>query len=128
MSSWELTREIDGFSRKFYEFAMPAIDMFEDGNDLVVIIELPGFSKKDINLRIKENILHIRARRDPDEEQKYQGIIYYKHRPSQLDKRIVLPISAEEDAEKIAGIAKYADNGLVILRIPFPESTNIPIT
>jgi HSP20 family protein len=48
----------------FYEFVMPAIDIIEEGNDLVVTIDLPGFVKKDINLRIIGNILYITAKRE----------------------------------------------------------------
>ena len=44
----ELAKELDGRSREFYEFVMPAIDIIEEGNDLVVTIDLPGFAKKDI--------------------------------------------------------------------------------
>jgi HSP20 family protein len=63
--SW-LSRELGNFSREFYELTMPAIDMFEDENDLVVKIDLAGFAKEDINLSIKEDILHIRAKRQPN--------------------------------------------------------------
>jgi HSP20 family protein len=44
----ELAKELDCRSREFYEFVMPAIDIIEEGNDLVVTIDLPGFAKKDI--------------------------------------------------------------------------------
>ena len=47
---------------------MPALDMYEDGSDLVVLIDLPGFSKQDI-LRILENVLSISAKRQRDEKQ-----------------------------------------------------------
>jgi HSP20 family protein len=43
-----LAKELDGRSREFYEFIMPAIDIIEEGNDLVVTIDLSGFAKKDI--------------------------------------------------------------------------------
>ena len=42
----ELARELDSKSREFFEFVMPAIDMAEDGNELVVVIDVPGFAKK----------------------------------------------------------------------------------
>ncbi len=29
-----MERELDGISREFYEFVMPAIDIIEEGNDL----------------------------------------------------------------------------------------------
>ncbi len=119
--SW-LSREISNLSREFYELTMPAIDMFEDGNDLVVKIDLAGFTKKDINLSIREDVLHIRAKRETDEKT-HTGSVYYKHRPRQIDKRIILPISTQ-DGEKVVGAATYVD-GVVTVRIPAAET--IPI-
>ncbi|HEU0049467.1 MAG: hypothetical protein AUJ08_02210 [Thaumarchaeota archaeon 13_1_40CM_3_50_5] len=118
-----IAKELDNKSREFYEFVMPAIDMFEDGNDLVVAIDLPGFAKKDINLRINANILSIIAKREQDE---VNGTVYYRHRPAKIDKKVVLPISVKEE-DKIVGKATY-ENGVVTLKIPIPKSTNIPIT
>jgi HSP20 family molecular chaperone IbpA len=118
----EIMKELGNRSREFYEFVMPAIDMVEDGNDLIVIIDLPGFAKKDIKLRIIENILSISATREPEEN---LGTIYYRHRPTRLDKKVVLPISINDD-NGVVGTAKYAD-GIVTLRIPIQKSNNIPI-
>lgn len=118
----EIMKELGNRSREFYEFVMPAIDMVEDGNDLIVIIDLPGFAKKDIKLRIIENILSISASREPEEN---LGTIYYRHRATRLDKKIVLPISINDD-NRVVGTAKYAD-GIVTLRIPIQKSNNIPI-
>jgi len=118
-----IAKELDNKSREFYEFVMPAIDMFEDGNELVVAIDLPGFAKKDINLRINWNILSIIAKREQDE---VNGTVYYRHRPAKIDKKVVLPISVKEE-DKIVGKATY-ENGVVTLKIPIPKSTNIPIT
>ena len=121
--SW-LTRELGNFSREFYEYITPAIDIFEDENELVVKIDLPGYAKKDINLSIEEDILRIRAKKEPDEETRI-GSIYYKHRPRQLDKSIVLPISTQ-DGTKVVGAAAYVD-GVVTVRIPIAGPNNIPI-
>jgi len=118
----ELAKELDSKSREFFEFVMPAIDMAEDGNELAVVIDCPGFAKKDISLRIAGNILSISAKREQEES---LGTVYYRHRPLKIDKKIILPISVKED-EKIVGKATY-ENGVVTLRIPIPKSTNIPI-
>ena len=118
----ELAKELDSKSREFFEFVMPAIDMAEDGNELVVVIDCPGFAKKDIGLRITGNILSISAKREQEES---LGAVYYRHRPLKIDKKIILPISVKEE-EKIVGKATY-ENGVVTLRIPIPKSTNIPI-
>jgi HSP20 family protein len=119
----ELARELDSKSREFYEFVMPAIDIAEEGSDLVVTIDLPGFAKKDMNLRITGNVLSISAKREQAEA---LGTVYYRHRPAKIDKRIILPISVKEE-EKVVGKATY-ENGVVTLRIPIPQMTNIPIT
>ena len=74
----ELARELDSKSREFFEFVMPAIDMYEDGTDLVVAVDMPGFAKKDINLRINGNILSINAMR---EQAEMLGTVHYRHRP-----------------------------------------------
>jgi HSP20 family protein len=119
----EIMKELDHRSKEFYEFVMPAIDIVEDGNDLVVTIDLPGFTKKDINLRIIGNILSINAKREYEES---LGIVYQRHRPTKLDKKIVLPISIKDD-EKVVATAQYAD-GVVTLKVPIPKSSYITIT
>jgi HSP20 family molecular chaperone IbpA len=85
---------------------------------------LPGFAKNDINLRIVENILSISANREPEEN---HGTVYYKHRPTRLNKKVALPITINDEDDKVIGTAKYID-GVVTLRIPIPKSSNIPIT
>ena len=122
---WGITKELGEISRRFYELVNPAIDMSEEDNDLVVRVDLPGFTKNNINLRIIEgDILSIQAKREPEEE--HMGVAYYKNRLIRVDKKIALPISVK-DSEKVVGTAKYAD-GVLTVRIPIPESTRIEIT
>ena len=120
----EIMKELSNRSREFYEFVLPPIDIIEDANDLVVTIDLPGFAKRDIKLRILGNVLSVSAKR---EEVENVGIVYYKHRPIQIDKKIPLPISVSDEDEQISGTAIYQD-GIVTLRIPLPSSSTIPIT
>jgi HSP20 family molecular chaperone IbpA len=120
----EIMKELSNRSRGFYEFVLPPVDIIENANDLVIIIDLPGFAKKDIKLRILGNVLSVSAKR---EEVENVGIVYYKHRPIQIDKKIPLPISVSDEDEQISGTAIYQD-GIVTLRIPLPSSSTIPIT
>jgi len=119
----EMMKEIGNRSREFYEFVLPAIDIFEDGNELVVLIDLPGFSKNDIKLRIVKNVLSINAKREVEDP---MGTVYFKHRPTQISKKVALPL-ALEDGEEATGMAKYVD-GVVSLRIPMPKSSIIPVS
>jgi HSP20 family protein len=120
--------ELDKTTQEFYGFVMPAIDIYEDGNDLVIEIDLPGFRKDDINIRIiDKNILSIKATRGRiSEQQESLSRIHLRQRPVRIDKKIVLPISINE-VERITGAAKHMD-GVVTLRIPIPEARTVPIT
>jgi HSP20 family molecular chaperone IbpA len=120
----EVMKEINNKSKEFYEFILPPVDMVEDSNDLLVIIDLPGFNKNDITLRINKNVLSIKANR-PDNE--YKGTVYLKHRPTKIDKKVILPFVVDED-EEITGTANYSD-GIIMLRIPSKNLGNrIPIS
>ena len=120
----EVIKEINNKSKEFYEFILPPVDMVEDSNDLLVIIDLPGFNKNDITLRINKNVLSIKANK-PDNE--YRGTVYLKHRPTKIDKKVILPFLVDED-EEITGTANYSD-GIIMLRIPSKNLGNrIPIS
>ncbi|MBT6194726.1 MAG: Hsp20/alpha crystallin family protein, partial [Nitrosopumilus sp.] len=48
----EVIKEMGNKSREFYEFVLPPIDMHLTDKNLKVIIDIPGFSKKDIELSL----------------------------------------------------------------------------
>jgi HSP20 family protein len=121
----ELMRELGNKSREFYEFVMPALDMYEDGSDLVILIDLPGFSKQDISLRILDNVLTISAKRQKDEYTS-TDTIYIRQRPLHINKKVPLPIKVTEE-DQVLGSATYVE-GVVTLRIPIPRYNTIPIS
>ena len=121
----ELMRELGNKSREFYEFVMPALDMYEDGSDLVILIDLPGFSKQDISLRILDNVLTISAKRQKDEYTN-TDTIYIRQRPLYINKKVPLPIRVTEE-DQVLGSATYVE-GVVTLRIPIPRYNTIPIS
>jgi HSP20 family molecular chaperone IbpA len=119
----DLAGELDNASREFYEFVMPAVDMVEEGNELVVTMDLPGFAKKDIRLEITDNILSISAKRKPQET---SGTVHYLHRPLNIHKKVLLPLVVKEQ-EQAASKASYVD-GVLKVRIAIPASSKISIS
>tara|TARA_B100001758_G_scaffold135954_1_gene117140 strand:+ start:2182 stop:2562 length:381 start_codon:yes stop_codon:yes gene_type:complete len=120
----EMMKEIGNKSREFYEFVLPAIDMHLTDENLKVIIDIPGFSKKDIKLTLCGDILSIKAKKVIDE--KDSKTLISNQRPNMINKKIRLPIEIKEGEEKIES-AKYED-GVLMLVIPVTKkSKNITI-
>ena len=109
----EMIKEIGNKSREFYEFVLPPIDMHLENDKLVLLIDLPGFAKKDIKLSLNENILSIQACKEISDEKNHNMIC--NQRPNIIDKKIRLPIELYE-GEKVSS-AKYVD-GVLTVTIP----------
>jgi len=120
----EMIKEIGNKSREFYEFVLPPIDMHLTDENLKVVIDIPGFSKKDIKLTLCGDILSIKAKKVMDE--KDSKTLISNQRPNMINKKIRLPIEIKEGEEKIES-AKYED-GVLVLVIPVTKkSKNITI-
>lgn len=117
----EVMREIGNKSREFYEFILPPVDMVLQNDNLIVTIDMPGFDKKEIKLRLHGNILSISAKREDEDD----GTIIWRQRPRAIDKKIRLPIGVKED-EDLGASAKYKD-GVLTLIIPIKSGKNITI-
>ena len=120
----EMIKEIGNKSREFYEFVLPPIDMHLNDENLKVVIDIPGFSKKDIELSLCGGILSIKAEKVIDE--KDSKTLISNQRPNMINKKVRLPIEIKEGEEKIES-AKY-QNGVLVLVIPVTKkSKNITI-
>ena len=120
----EMIKEIGNKSREFYEFVLPPIDMHLNDENLKVVIDIPGFSKKDIELSLCGDILSIKAKKVIDE--KDSKTLISNQRPNMINKKVRLPIEFKEGKEKIES-AKYED-GVLVLVIPVTKkSKNITI-
>ena len=117
----EVMKEIGNRSREFYEFILPPVDMILQNDKLTVTIDMPGFDKKEIKVKLNGNILSINAKR----EHEVEGTAIWRQRPSMIDKKMRLPIEVKDD-EDLAASAKYHD-GVLTLTIPTKTGKNITI-
>jgi HSP20 family molecular chaperone IbpA len=117
----EVMKEIGNKSREFYEFILPPVDMILQNDSLIVTIDMPGFDKKEIKIRLNGNILSINAKREDETE----GTVVWRQRPRLIDKKVRLPIEVKDD-EDLAASAKYRD-GVLILTIPTKTGKNITV-
>ncbi|MDE1828893.1 MAG: Hsp20/alpha crystallin family protein [Thaumarchaeota archaeon] len=117
----EVMKEIGNKSREFFEFILPPVDVVIQNDNLLVSIDMPGFDKKDIKLRIHGHILSISAKRETIGE----GTVIWRQRPNVIDKKIRLPMRVKDD-EDLGASAKYID-GVLSLTIPIKTGKSIKI-
>lgn len=113
----DMMKEIGNKSREFYEFVLPPLDMMIEEDKLILQVDLPGFEKSDIKLRLNGNILSINAEKKSQEK---TIEIICNQRPRIIDKKIRLPVNIKEGEENITS-AKY-DNGVLNVVIPITKS------
>ena len=109
----EMMKEIGNKSREFYEFVLPPIDMHLDDNKLTLLIDLPGFEKKDIKLSLDGNFLSIQACKEEKEDNHH---MICNQRPNIIDKKIRLPVDVNDEEDAVSS-AKYSQ-GVLTITIP----------
>ena len=111
----EMMKEIGNKSREFYEFVLPPIDMHLNDEKLTLIVDMPGFEKKDIKLSLNGKILSIQAHKEVQDDKKQDMIC--NQRPNLIDKKIRLPVEPKEES---VISAKY-DQGILTITIPIQK-------
>jgi HSP20 family protein len=96
--------------------AYPPINIFQQGDDFVAIVELPGVSKTDLVIEAKEGTLRISGKKTLDYQE--NASIHRRERlAGSFDRTITLPIRVDPDRIK----AEYGD-GILALFIPRAEA------
>ncbi len=94
-----------------------ALDISDDGEHVVVEASLPGYSREDIAVEIKEGVLTINARQEEmsDDEGEDNGVRYVRRerRVGTVSRRVALPAAVDQDRAE----ATLAD-GVLTLRLP----------
>jgi HSP20 family molecular chaperone IbpA len=96
---------------------MPTTDIYETGNSLTVVMEMPGVDKKDVELRLEDDVLKVDGRLD---FAKYQGLqpVYTEYNIGHYSRSFSL--SSKIDQSKIS--AEMSD-GVLSLVLPKVEET-----
>ena len=92
-----------------------AVDVYEEGDNLVVRATLPGVKPEDVDASITDNTLTIEAKSTLDEEVK-EEYIHREHRFGEFRRVVALPRGLETDKAE----AVY-ENGVLTIRVPRAE-------
>ena len=106
-SAWDTTEPTGAW--------IPAVNVEEAADELLLTAELPGMRDEDINVDIENNILTIRgekreAREEADEGRRYH---VWERRYGSFHRAFTLPRSVEADA-----IQADFDGGVLTVRLP----------
>jgi HSP20 family protein len=106
------------------EFYSPAIEVQEDTTKYSVKVDLPGIDKKDIHIKVKENVLAISAetKNETEKGDKKSGNYYSERYYGRYYREI--PLGSNVDEEHINATH---ENGVLTLELPkkaLPEATS----
>ena len=97
---------------------LPSVDMHETKDDLVLRVELPGVTEKDVAVSIIGDLLTIKGERRWDDQSKDQKFLHVERVYGQFERLIQLPMAVQADKVKAA----YRDG---VLEITLPKAEDL---
>jgi HSP20 family protein len=93
----------------------PPINVFQRGDDILAIVELPGIDKTDLQIQAKENSIRISGKKAIDHP---EGVSLHRRERvfGEFDRTLSLPVQLDPDGIK----AEYQD-GILTLFLPRSE-------
>jgi HSP20 family protein len=95
---------------------LPAVDVWETDNELVLSFDLPGIPEDKIAVELDNDVLTVSGERERTEEQSGERFFRYERRFGSFSRSVSLPTGIGEDSIK----ADYKD-GVLEVRVAKPE-------
>ncbi|MDZ7379932.1 MAG: Hsp20/alpha crystallin family protein, partial [candidate division KSB1 bacterium] len=99
-----------------FELKVPAVDVYEEGDDLVVKADLPGLTKDQVEVNLTDKVLTIKGEKERSEEVKDKDYYRSERTFGSFTRTITLPIEVKADA----ATATLKD-GVLEIRLPKTE-------
>lgn len=96
-----------------FETVVPYVDIFEDGNELVMRADLPGMKKEDVDINLTENVLTVSGQKKKEEKVEKGNYFRYERSHGTFFRRFELPYDI--DTEKIKA---HLEDGVLEIRLP----------
>jgi HSP20 family protein len=104
------------FKTEDLDFTAPAVDLYEEKDDIVVKAELPGMDKENIEVNLTDHTLTIKGEKKKEAETKEKD--YYRSERSYGAFLRTLELPKEVHADKVKANFK---NGILEVRLPKTE-------
>jgi len=94
---------------------IPNVDIYEKGDETIVITDMPGVDEKSVDINIEKNVLKITGYIEPEKYKDYR-LTYSEYEVGDFQRAFTL--SNEIDIDKIEATVK---NGVLKLTLPKSE-------
>jgi HSP20 family protein len=95
----------------------PSVDIFEEGNDVVVKAEMPGMNKDEIDINISDDVITISGEKKSEEKIEKKDYFRLERSHGSFSRSLTLPAEIQTDQAK----AVFKD-GVLEVRIPKSEA------
>jgi HSP20 family protein len=92
------------------------LDVIDEGDHYMLRIELPGFSKENVDVQINNEGMSIRAKKEDAKEQRQKNYLHRERAYSSFERNVAFP--EEVDPGKAEGSMK---EGILELKVPKKE-------
>ena len=92
--------------------SQPRVDIQEKDGAYVLEAELPGFSEKDVEVKVDDNLLTISSKSENEKTEEHQGYILKERRNRSFARSFVLPKDVDRDS-----IEAHFNDGLLSLTL-----------
>jgi len=95
---------------------LPAVDVYENKDDVVIKAEIPGLSKEDISVQVTDSTLMIKGEKKREEEVKEDDYYRCERSFGSFTRAVALPCEVKADQVKAT-----FKNGVLEVRMPKTE-------
>jgi HSP20 family protein len=96
----------------------PECDVAETDKAVEVRLEIPGIDAKDLDIRIRDNVLTVSGEKKEEKEEKGKTFYRSERRYGRFSRSVTLPCSVQDDKTE----ARYRDGVVRISMIKAPEA------
>jgi HSP20 family protein len=105
------------FGRLTAAGSSPAVDLVEEDDSFVVTVDLPGFERDEVEIRVTDSTLSVEARHEEELDEESERYIRRERRHETIQRSIHLP--DEIDTENVKARMK---NGVLTVTLPKLEA------
>jgi HSP20 family protein len=96
---------------------IPPVDVYEDAQQLVLKLEVPGIRQEDLDVRVENQTLTIKGERKLEKDEKQENFHRIERRYGSFTRSFTLPQTVDTTAPK----ATY-ENGVLTIALPKKEA------